>query len=135
VEIVLGNQTAQKQKLLSAWDTFARQQNLPAVVRHAAEVALEEHLTNIMSYAYEDTLPHEIRVRLELEEGCLAIEVEDDGRAFDPLQRPQVDTSLPLEKKPVGGLGIHLIRRFMDDVQYCRKANKNILRLRKRLPG
>ena len=66
MEIVLRNQPAQKQRLLSALEVFARQQNLSAAVRHAAEVALEEHLTNIMNYAYEDALPHQIRVRLGL---------------------------------------------------------------------
>ncbi|MGH7968206.1 MAG: ATP-binding protein [Limisphaerales bacterium] len=46
-----------------------------------------------------------------------------------------MDTAVPLEDKPIGGLGIHLIRKFMDDVQYRRERDKNILSMRKRLPG
>jgi len=59
--------------------------------------------------------------------------VEDDGKPFDPTQAPVVDTSLPLEKKPIGGLGIHLIRRAMDEMSYRRQANRNVLRMVKRL--
>jgi anti-sigma regulatory factor (Ser/Thr protein kinase) len=135
VEIVLTNQPAQRQRLLTALEAFAREHHLPAAVRRAADLALEEHLTNIRNYAYENGSRHSIRVRLEVESGYLTVEVEDDGKAFDPLQVPPANTSLPLEKKPVGGLGVHLIRKFMDDVHYRREADKNILRMRKRLDG
>ena len=133
MEIVLTNQPAQRRDLVAALEAFARQHQLAASIRQAADLALEEHLTNIVRYGYEDARPHEVRVRLGLEEGCLVIEVQDDGKAFDPLQIPKVDTSVPLESKPVGGLGIHLIRSFMDEVKYCRQAGCNILRMRKRL--
>ena len=135
MEIVLTNQAAQRQRLLTALEAFTEEHHLPASVRQAADLALEEHLTNILRYAYDDTQLHEIRVRFELNQDGLVIEVEDDGRAFDPLQRPRVDTALPLESKPMGGLGIHLIRQVMDDVSYRREANRNILRLHKRLKG
>jgi len=135
VEIVLTNQSAHREALLSALDTFAREKHLAVSVRQAADLALEEHLTNVLHYAYQDSGRHEIRVRLELEQGYLVIEIEDDGKAFDPLSLPEVDTSRPLDQKPMGGLGIHLIRKFMDEVRYRREANKNILHLRKRLTG
>ena len=133
MEIVLTNQSAQRRDLVAALEAFAREHRLAASVRQAADLALEEHLTNVLRYGCEDARRHEIRVRLGLEEGCLVIEVQDDGRAFDPLQGPKVDTSVPLESKPIGGLGIHLIRTFMDEVKYRREAGCNILRMRKRL--
>jgi anti-sigma regulatory factor (Ser/Thr protein kinase) len=135
VEIVLMNQPGWRAELLAALDDFARQHRLAESVRQAADLSLEEHLTNILRYGYSDAERHEIRVRFELEEGCLAIEIEDDGQAFDPLAVPEPDTTAPLEGRPVGGLGIHLIRRFMDEVQYRREADRNILHLRKRLRG
>jgi anti-sigma regulatory factor (Ser/Thr protein kinase) len=133
VEIVLTSQPGDKQRLLIALETFVQEHHLPAAVRQAADLALEEHLTNITRYAYEDARPHEVVVRFELEEGCAVIEVEDDGKPFNPLQMPEVDTAVPLDSKPVGGLGIHLIRQFMDDVQYRREKDLNILTMRKRL--
>jgi anti-sigma regulatory factor (Ser/Thr protein kinase) len=133
VEILLTNQPGERQRLLSSLETFGKEHHLPAAVQQAADLALEEHLTNITRYAYDDARPHDVRVCLEIKEGYLAVEVEDDGRPFDPLQRPEVDVSVPLETKPIGGLGIHLIRQFMDEVQYRREGNKNVLTMRKRL--
>jgi anti-sigma regulatory factor (Ser/Thr protein kinase) len=133
VEIVLTHPPGERQRLLSSWETFASQHHLSLSVQHAADLALEEHLTNIGGYAYGDSASHRIVVRLAVEGDWLIIEVEDDGKPFDPLQRPEVDTSVPLEQKPIGGLGIHLMRRFMDHLQYRREGGKNILTMRKRL--
>ena len=133
MEIVLTNQPEEQQRLLSALETFAREHHLSNSVRQAADVALEEHLTNVRRYGYDDALRHEITVLLEIEGEFLAVQVKDDGRPFDPMQKPNVDTSVPLEQKPMGGLGIHLIREFMDQVHYRREGNKNILIMRKRL--
>jgi serine/threonine-protein kinase RsbW len=47
---------------------------------------------------------------------------------------PEVDTTVPLEQRPIGGLGIHLMRRFMDEIEYRSDGGKNVLRMRKRLP-
>lgn len=133
MEIVLRNQPHDRQKLLSSLETFARSHHLPDAVHHAADLALEEHLTNITRYAYDDVRSHDVVIRFEIERDHLVIQVVDDGKPFDPLERPEVDTSIPLDQKPVGGLGIHLIRQFMDQVQYRREGNKNVLTLRKRL--
>jgi anti-sigma regulatory factor (Ser/Thr protein kinase) len=133
LELILQNRPEEKQRLLSALEGFAREHHLPPAVVRAADLALEEQVTNILAYAYEDAASHEIRVRLWVENQLLQIEVEDDGRAFDPLSRPPVDTSVPLEEKPIGGLGIHLIRSLMDEVVYRREGGKNILRMRKKV--
>jgi anti-sigma regulatory factor (Ser/Thr protein kinase) len=119
--------------LVAQLEAFAQERKLPPAVLQAADLALEEHLTNVMSYAYEDKRNHQILVRLEVDAGVLLVEVQDDGRPFNPLNRPEVDTSLPLDKKPIGGLGVHLIRHFMDHVEYRREGDKNIFRMRKQL--
>lgn len=135
MEIILKNRPEEKRKLLAALEDFARAHQLPPAVSRAADLALEEHLTNVMEYAYEDRREHEIRVRLEVDGAQLVVEVEDDGRAFDPTQAPEVDTSLPLDQRPLGGLGIHFIRHCMDEVRYQRRATRNVLRMLKRLPA
>lgn len=135
MQVVLKNKPEEKRKLLAALQDFARDNHLPPAVLQAADLVLEEHLTNLMNYAYADDLAHEIIVRFEVHQGALAIEIEDDGGPFNPLLSPEVDTAVPLEEKPIGGLGIHLMRKFMDDLQYRRERGKNILTLRKRLPA
>ncbi|MDR3095034.1 MAG: ATP-binding protein [Bacteroidales bacterium] len=63
----------------------------------------------------------------------LSFTVEDTGIAFDPTATPPADTSLPLEQRPTGGLGIHLVRQIMDEVNYCRTGETNQLQLKKKL--
>jgi anti-sigma regulatory factor (Ser/Thr protein kinase) len=132
VEIVLAARPEERHKVLTLLESFAREHRLPPQVVQAADLSLEEHLTNILDYAYSDDSPHQIRVRLSVSAGWLEIEVQDDGKPFNPLRMPEVDPSVPLDQKPVGGLGIHLIRKFMDEVEYRRDNGANILRLRKR---
>ncbi len=133
MDIVLKNQDGERRKLLGALEDFARQHSLPPAVVQAADLALEELITNIFNYAYDQAGPRDIRVRFLIDGDCLQIEVEDDGKPFDPLERPEPDISLPLDDKPIGGLGIYLVRRSMDEVQYRRHAGKNLLVMRKRL--
>ena len=133
MHVRLTNQPKEKQRLLEALRAFARDNQISDQVLQAADLALEEHLTNVMNYGYEDTKPHEILVRLEIVNDALQIEVEDDGKSFNPLGRPETDTTVPLDERPIGGLGIHLIRRFMDELNYRREGGRNLFQMRKRL--
>ena len=57
----------------------------------------------------------------------------DDGKALNPLEKEEVDTTRSVEEKPIGGLGIHFARKLLDGLEYKRKANKNLLTMRKKL--
>jgi len=133
LEIILKSTSADRQRLVRALEEFGREHQVPAKALQAADLALEEHLTNISHYAFDDEAVHDLVVRLSIEEDCLQVEVEDDGKPFNPLAAPPVDTSVPLDQKPIGGLGLHLIRQFMDQCHYRRQGGKNLLRMRKRL--
>jgi anti-sigma regulatory factor (Ser/Thr protein kinase) len=65
--------------------------------------------------------------------GEVKAEVEDDGRPFNPLEAAEVDTAKPLEERTIGGLGIHLVRKLMDGLEYQRQEEKNLLIIRKQL--
>ncbi len=99
----------------------------------SAELALEAHLTNLINYGFEDAQVHQIFIRLEMVNGGFQVEVEDDGKAFNPLEFPAPDLTLPLSERPVGGLGIHLIRSFMDELNYRREGGRNLFQMRKRV--
>ena len=133
MQVVLSNKPEEKRKLLAALEQFAQSNKLPPAVVPAADLSLEEHVTNVMNYGYNDALAHEIIVRFAVENQEFVVEVEDDGKPFNPLEKATVDTSVPLEEKPIGGLGIHLMRQFMDTLRYRRENDRNILHLRKRL--
>ena len=96
----------------------------------AAEVRLviEEAVTNTIRHGYRDGNPHEIILRAAADGERLTLEIEDDAAAFDPLAKTLPDLTLPVEEKPIGGLGILLVRTLMDNVEYKRVGNRNLLR-------
>lgn len=99
----------------------------------AANLAIEELVTNIVKYGYDDTDAHEILIRLALEGDELRIEIIDDGHEFNPFDQPEPDTTLPAEERPIGGLGIHFVRNMFDHCAYRRADGKNVVTLRKKL--
>ena len=106
---------------------FGQHYGLAPTVMHDLNLALEEILTNIISYGYTDGQEHEIRVRLSVRPGEVKAEVEDDGQSFNPLAAPEPHTAEALEERTIGGLGIHLVRTLMDGLEYKRQADRNVL--------
>jgi anti-sigma regulatory factor (Ser/Thr protein kinase) len=123
----------EKAKLLAAFDVFAKENKLSDSVRQSADLAIEEHLTNILSYGFSDSGEHVIKLNVSIEAGILVIGISDDGRPFDPTKFPEPNLTIPAEKRKIGGLGIHMIRQAMDSFDYKRIADRNILLMRKRL--
>ena len=96
-------------------------------------LAMEEAVVNVMNYAYPDGHQGDIDVVAEANDQRLKFIITDSGAPFDPTTYKKVDTTLSAEERNIGGLGIHLIRRYMDSMNYERIEGKNILTLRKRL--
>ena len=99
----------------------------PKLVMHL-ELAVEEAAVNICSYAYEIP-PGEVTIRISRETEVVRIELVDAGVPFDPLAADAPDIRSELENREVGGLGIFLIRRMLDEVHYSRSGDRNILSL------
>jgi serine/threonine-protein kinase RsbW len=95
----------------------------------AVQLALEEIVTNVIDYGYTDGQPHTFTVELAAAGRRVTAVVTDDARAYDPLARAEVDITLSLEDRPIGGLGIHLAKKLMDSVHYERRDGRNILTL------
>lgn len=106
----------------------------PPKIQIQLDVAVEEIFVNIASYAYS---PGEgmATVMLEEEDGgdAVAITFVDEGIPYDPLKKPDPDTTLKAEERQIGGLGIYMVKKSMDRVDYEYRDNKNILTIRKRL--
>jgi len=117
-------------------DAFAAVNRLPAAAVWPFQVVLDEMLSNIVHHGYEEQGGGSpIEVQLELGEGVLQLTIVDDAAPFDPLGAAAPDTTRPAEQRPVGGLGIFLVRKLMDDVEYERRDGRNRLVCRKRLPA
>jgi anti-sigma regulatory factor (Ser/Thr protein kinase) len=134
-ELVLSikNEPAETERLTARVTEFGARHALPDRIVSHVNLALDEAITNIVFYAYDDADDHEIGVRISLAQGMLTAELVDDGRAFDPLQVAAPDLAAPLEERAVGGLGVHLMRHLVDDIQYRRDGGRNHLVFTKRI--
>jgi phosphoserine phosphatase RsbU/P len=109
---------------------LCQRHRLDAQTSHNVKLALDEILTNIISYAYADDREHSIVTRFNLERENLIVEVEDDGRPFNPLNGPEPDTKQMPEQRPIGGLGIYLVRKLIHELEYRRQNETNILTMK-----
>ncbi|HPF59023.1 MAG TPA: ATP-binding protein [Candidatus Competibacteraceae bacterium] len=95
------------------------------------ELAMEEALVNVFNYAYEGrTHAGTVFCQVTIQAGGLTVDIVDDGPPFDPLARTDPDTSLELDERQPGGLGILLIKSLIDEVSYHREDGRNVLSLR-----
>jgi serine/threonine-protein kinase RsbW len=129
--MMLVNQPKEIERACAAVEEFVAAQNLSGELGYALVLTLNEVVANVIHHGYEDTEEHVIRVRLRLEGDLLSVQVADDGKAFNPLLAS--DPDLPIEQRSAGGLGIHIIRTMMDDIEYRRANGQNVLTLRKRV--
>lgn len=112
---------------------FVAQENLPAEVTFDLNVVLDEMLSNVIKYGHADGGHHEIALRLSVIGDVLEIEMEDDGKPFDPLSISPPDLKRKFSEREPGGLGVHFVRNLMHEVKYARVADRNRLTLRKYL--
>ena len=112
---------------LEAYDCSAK-------VQMQIELAIEEIFVNIASYAYHP-VEGEAEIRCEVLEAPLRVVIQflDNGKPYDPLAKDDADTSVEALEEREGGLGILLVKKAMDDVQYAYRDGKNILTILKRL--
>ena len=104
---------------------------LPQKCRSEINLGLDELFTNIISYGFEDGAEHQIKFTLEKREETLVVQIEDDGKPFNPLDAAAPDVPRDLDSIDVGGLGIHLVRKMVDDIDYQRVEGRNKLILKK----
>ena len=98
------------------------------------DVAVEEIYVNIANYAYApETGKAYISVRPDPENASVTIEVRDNGIPFDPLAKADPDVTLSAEERKIGGLGIYMVKKSMDAMEYSRKDGQNILTITKKL--
>lgn len=101
-------------------------------VVHDLDLALDEVLGNILRHGYGPGVPGEIHLVLEFDRETIRLEVRDRARPFNPLDVPEPDLDVDLEDRPVGGLGVHILRRVMDRVEYAREAGENRMTLERK---
>jgi anti-sigma regulatory factor (Ser/Thr protein kinase) len=130
LSVVLANRIPEITGLAERIERFLLAFDVPEATAFQVNLALDELLTNTISYGYRDGEPHPIGVRLRLVPGVIEIVIDDDAVAFDPFSRAPVDTAATIDERDPGGLGIHLVKTLIDDVAYRRVGDRNRVTLR-----
>ncbi|MBQ6221889.1 MAG: SpoIIE family protein phosphatase [Solobacterium sp.] len=106
----------------------------PTKIQNQIDIAIDELFSNIAKYAYTpDTGPATVKVEVEKDPLAVIITFIDHGQPYDPLTTENPNLSLPAEKREIGGLGIYLVKKTMDDIDYEYKNGQNILRIKKEI--
>ena len=131
--LVLHNDIQQIPQLAGFVEAIAQEKHLSQSLAMGINLALEEAVSNVIMYAYPKETDGLVDVEAILRKDSLEFLVIDSGVPFDPTVAPMTDTTLPAEDRPIGGLGIHLVRQLMDTVSYERINEKNCLKMIKKL--
>ena len=131
--IELTNDIKQVSQLTAFVDEVCETVGVDMSTTMSLNLALEEAVVNVMDYGYPAGQVGHIEVKALANEKTLTFVISDDGIPFDPTAKSEVDTTLSVEQRPIGGLGIHLVRTIMDSINYERTRGRNILTLRKKL--
>ena len=127
--LVIPNELAALRRMSGWLEEHVRRHRAPDRVVFNFDLCANEAVANIISYAFPENGRHEISLRCFREHDALCLEIEDDGIPYDPLARPEHDQPGGLEDASIGGLGVDLIRSFMDECHYTRRNGHNVLRL------
>lgn len=132
-EIILKNDIKQVPILNDFMKGIASRLGIDTALSRKLRLATEEAVVNVIEYAYPAGVTGDIHVRAEYNGERLKLTITDNGIPFDPTQKDKADISLSAEERPIGGLGILLVRELMDSINYEREGTKNVLTLRKNL--
>ena len=132
-KLLIHNDIRQIPQLGDFVETVAKEMHLDYNLSLTLNLALEEAVTNVIMYAYPQGTDGLVDIEAILRPGILTFVISDSGTPFDPTSKPDVDITQGVEERPIGGLGIYLVRNIMDSVQYERSGGKNILTMTKNI--
>ena len=129
LSLTLANRMEEVPRLVERLEAFGQEAQLPEDVIFRVMVALDEVVTNIVRHGFDSEGGHHILLRIAVNDGFVKAVVEDDGPPFDLRTVAPADIDAPIERRPIGGLGVHLIRSLTHGLEYCREGARNILTL------
>ena len=132
-QLILENDVHQVPELNKFVKSVTSRLNLDTSLSSQLMLAVEEAVVNVMNYAYPIGSKGEVNITAQGTEDSIKFIITDEGKAFDPTQALEADTTLSAEERPIGGLGILLVQQLMDSINYERINNKNVLTLKKNI--
>jgi sigma-B regulation protein RsbU (phosphoserine phosphatase) len=131
--LVLPNDIETIPQLNEFIDSVAEEMGLEMSLTMSLNLAIEEAVVNVMEYAYPEGQTGNVEIEVTADQQWMTFVITDTGIAFDPTKKEDADTTLSAEERPIGGLGIFMVRQLMDVIDYKREGNKNVLTLQKKL--
>lgn len=131
--LTLHNDVQEIPRLATFIEEIAKNHAIDMATSMNLNLAMEEAVVNVMNYAYPKESVNNIDITAEVNDEEIAFSIADSGIPFDPTQKGEPDLSLDAEDRPIGGLGIHLVRQLMDTLDYRYENGHNILTLKKRI--
>jgi len=131
--LILPNDVQEVPKLAAFVDEICEAAGMDMPTTMQMNLAIEEAVVNVMEYAYPAGVKGEVRIEATIEDAYMEFILSDDGKPFNPTEKGDVDTTLSAEERSIGGLGIMLVKHYMDKVIYKYVEGQNILTLRKNL--
>jgi sigma-B regulation protein RsbU (phosphoserine phosphatase) len=125
LQIAIDSDLKEIERVNTEFEAFAAARNVPPGAIQKVRIVFDELLNNVISYGFDDDESHEIDIEVAFYPDHLVIEVSDDGIPFNPFDRVGPDTTLSIQEREVGGLGVLLVTEMMDECQYQRHKNRN----------
>lgn len=132
-QLILHNQVEQISQLECFISEIADETGMDTALAMSMNLALEEAVTNVVLYAYPEGTDGEVNIDARFDKGILTFVLKDSGVPFDPTAKEDADITLGVEERPIGGLGIFLVKQLMDTVSYNYSDGCNILTMTKKL--
>lgn len=133
-ELKISAQVEKLNEVLAFVDERLEKYDCPIKTQTQIDIAVEEIFVNIANYAYTPQVGDAV-IKIGISEDPLEVTIsfEDSGIPYDPLAKEDPDITLPADKRPIGGLGIYMVKKSMDNVEYEHKDGMNIFIIRKKL--
>ncbi|MFZ6734088.1 ATP-binding protein [Undibacterium sp. Ji42W] len=126
---------AEIEALTEALRGWAERHGIPPRTANSIVLMLDELLTNVVIHGYGDDASGEIEVTVLTIENCVEVIIRDSAHAFDPFAIAEPDTTLDVDERDIGGLGVHFVRKMADSFVYRRDGDINEVRFCKRIPS
>ena len=131
ISFKVSNRLSELETLCKKIDQYGVQLGIPNKCMFEVHLVLEELFTNITCYGHRDDKEHWVQVSISCKNDIMTIQIEDDGIPFNPLEFKKPNIECALEDRDIGGIGIHLVKHYINDCIYERRGNKNILIIKK----
>jgi sigma-B regulation protein RsbU (phosphoserine phosphatase) len=129
LKLSVGADLREIQRVIEAVDAFCTNNQLPREIAQKLGVIFDDLLNNTITHGFDDSEEHEIVIQIEIMHDRLIIKLSDDGIPFNPFDRIGPDTTLSVEEREIGGLGVLLVTKMTHSHSYQRLRNRNIITL------